>query len=122
MRLPYANSRRSDRSMIMWVLWLLMLGYFTFHLVQGERGILAMWRLQGQLTHSDDQLTELRTERRGLEKHVQLLHPNHVDPDMLDEQSRRNLGYAGRNELMILITPDGGPVMVVPSQGHAKAE
>ncbi len=114
MRIPYAHSRRADRSMAIWILWLLMLGYFTYHLVQGERGAIAMWRLQGQLTRSEEQLQTLRSERQSLEKHVQLLHPSHVDPDMLDEQARRSLGYAGRNEVMVLVPKDGGAVLVMP--------
>lgn len=114
MRLSPPSSLRSDRSMLLWILWLLIIGYFTYHLLQGERGVISMLRLEGQISHSDQQLQNLRQEREALEKHVQLLHPNHVDPDMLDEQARRSLGYAGRGEVMILIPRDGDALVVMP--------
>ena len=116
MRLPPPSALRSDRSMLLWIFCLLIIGYFTYHLLQGERGVISMLRLERQITHSDQQLQSLRQEREALEKHVQLLHPNHVDPDMLDEQARRSLGYAGRNEVMVLVPQGGGPVLVMPGQ------
>lgn len=100
------------------MIWLLVIGYFTFHLVQGERGIISMWRLQSQLAYSESQLAALREDRKDLEKHVQLLRPDHIDQDMLDEQARSTLGYAAPNEIMILIPKNGPAVVENPNAGN----
>lgn len=89
------------------VLWLLVMAYFTYHLVQGERGGLAMLRLQTELSHASTQLAELKTTRINMEKHVQLLRPNQIDRDMLDEQARATLGYGRPGETVILLPQTG---------------
>jgi cell division protein FtsB len=108
MRLLSSFHRDPERSLFHNVLWLLICGYFTYHLVQGDRGILAMLRLQSQLHYSEGQLVNLRHQRLDMEKHVQLLHPAHVDEDMLDEKARSTLGYAAPNEVMILLPENTG--------------
>jgi len=45
----------------------------------------------------------VKSERQKLERRVQLMQPGHVDPDMLDEQSRATLGYAQPDELTIYL-------------------
>ncbi len=113
MRILSPLHRDPEKSLFSIVLWLLIVGYFTYHLVQGDRGILAMWRLQSQLRYSENQFLTLQTQRKDMEKHVQLLHPSHVDQDMLDEQARSTLGYAAPNEVMVLLPKNSDSALVL---------
>jgi len=69
--------------------------YFSYHLVEGDRGLVAWSRL------SEQQLAQSEAERTTLEKRVSLLRPNHIDPDLLDEEARAVLNRVGPDERVI---------------------
>lgn len=79
-----------------------IVGYFVYHAVQGDRGMIAMLQLQNQVREAQQFLSQVRKDRVELERRVQLMQPDGVDPDMLDEQSRAKLNYAKPNEIIIL--------------------
>ena len=76
--------------------------YFAYHTVEGDRGVLAYIRLKAQLQESEAQLSKLEGERQELERRVQLLRPDHLDPDMLEERARimLNMGHDGDEVIM----------------------
>jgi len=84
------------------VLGISLMGYFSYHLVQGDRGLLAWLRLTQELKGAKVQLASLDAERTALDRRVSLLRPEHIDPDMLDEQARATLNLAGPNEIVIM--------------------
>jgi cell division protein FtsB len=96
--------RRRSRLIIGPVLGISLCGYFAFHLVEGDRGLLAWLRLTQQLREAKATLAEAEAERGTLERHVQLLRPEHLDRDMLDERARSQLDLVGRNDIVI-VTP-----------------
>ncbi len=98
----YAPENKSQSIMGL-ALWALFIGYFTFHLIQGDRGLLSMLRLQAMHKQAEIKREALAQERAALEKTAQLLHPRHIDPDMLDEQARRQLGYIAKGETMVIL-------------------
>lgn len=75
------------------IFWGCLVSYFAFHAVQGDRGVVAWLQMRQQLVALDHQLDDARTERQRLEKQVALMRAESLDPDMLDEQVRRVLGY-----------------------------
>ena len=79
--------------------------YFGYHLVQGDRGLLAWMRLTQQLKEDRQTLEAARAERIRLDQRVGLLRPEHLDRDMLDERARAVLNLAGPNEIVILRNP-----------------
>ena len=50
---------------------------------------------------TDAQLDQLRNERERLDKRVGLMRPDSIDPDMLDELARANLGFGKPGDLVI---------------------
>ena len=78
-----------------------MIGYFSFHVVHGERGILAWQQLEKQVEDAQAELDQIRAQRQVLEHRVSLLHYDSLDADLLDEVVRRNLGYGRRDEIVI---------------------
>lgn len=83
-----------------------VVGYFLYHTVQGDRGWLAMLRLQQQVNGANTELSQLQKEHQELEHRVQLMRPDSLDPDLLDEKSRELLNYSKPNEIVILTKPD----------------
>ena len=75
--------------------------YFGYHAVQGERGFIAYSHNATEIKRVEAELALIRAERERLEARAALLHPNHVEPDMLDEQVRRILGLAHPDELIV---------------------
>ena len=75
--------------------------YFSYHTVQGDRGVIAYLRLNGQLERAEMALMESNAARNILARRVELLRPENLDRDMLDEQARQILGLAHPDDLVI---------------------
>ncbi len=94
-----------------WVLLgaFLMLAYFGYHAVHGQRGLLAWLDVSRELQRSRTELALLRTETDGLQAQVDALQPDKSDPDLVESELRR-LGYIGQGEKVILEknAPDAG--------------
>ncbi|MEP4365601.1 MAG: septum formation initiator family protein [Roseibium sp.] len=78
------------------------LGYFGFHAMSGELGVVGRAMIERQVSELDAELFELVAERQELVSRVSLLRPESLDPDMLDERARLNLNLVHVNELVML--------------------
>lgn len=81
------------------------IGYFAYHVVNGDRGLIAWRSLEQRVEVARTQLAEIKAEREILEQRVRLLHPESLDPDMLDEWARRVLNYGLPDETVIFTPP-----------------
>lgn len=81
-----------------------ILGYFIYHSIQGERGILAWMQLQERFLKLQRELGTIAQEREDLEEKVQGLRPESIKRDLLDQQVRLQLGYVRPDEVVILNT------------------
>ena len=97
--------RRRARLIIGPVLGISLCAYFAYHLVEGERGLVAWLRVTQQVRDARASLATAEAERATHERHVELLRPQHLDRDMLDERARRALNLVGPNELVIMTPP-----------------
>lgn len=68
-----------------------------------------MLRLQHDVVAAQDTLSQLQKNRHELAHRVQLLHPESLDPDLLEEKSRELLNYSKPNEIIILTPPEKTP-------------
>ena len=84
------------------ILGISLMCYFGYHLVQGERGLLAWLRLTQDIKVAQAHLVDLHGEKARLDRRANLLRPDQLDRDMLDEQARATLNVAGPNEIVIL--------------------
>ena len=84
------------------VLGVCAVGYFAYHVVHGDRGLIAWWNFKQRVAAATDALTQSRAERGRLEKRVRLLNPGSLDPDMLEDRARAMLNYGYADELVIL--------------------
>ena len=95
----------SDKKIAFNTLLLLILIYFIFHALAGNRGIIAYFKLNQQIEKLTTELDSLRAERIALEHKVNLL-KSPLDKDMLDEQARKILGVSKPNEKIFIVKPD----------------
>jgi cell division protein FtsB len=94
--------RRHSLAAIVPVICFAAIGYFVYHALEGEHGINAYTRLTLQIRDTNTALAEVTTDRRTLERRVDLLRADRLDADMLDEQGKRVLGLLRPRELVIL--------------------
>jgi cell division protein FtsB len=92
------------RQILVPIIFAMMFGYFGYHLVNGDRGLLAMAHLQRETMIADQNLAEAETTRKIWERRVAALRNQSLDPDMLDERARILLNFS-RKEDIIVFTP-----------------
>jgi cell division protein FtsB len=83
-----------------------IVGYFLYHTIEGDRGWVAQVQLQNQVDAAHQKLVELQKEHDALEHRVHLMRPDSLDPDLLDEESRKTLNYTKPGEIVILSPPE----------------
>jgi cell division protein FtsB len=81
---------------------LALTGYFAYHLVEGDRGLRAWMRITQELRQAKSNLADVAAERATLDRRVANMRPDHLDPDLLDTQVRRNLDVAAPDEIVIM--------------------
>lgn len=78
-------------------------GYFIYHAVQGDRGILAWLRVNQQLEAAQVELAKSATDRAALEQRVALLNNSSLDLDMLEERARIMLNFSDPDDVVIFL-------------------
>jgi cell division protein FtsB len=86
------------------VIFATLFGYFGYHLVNGDRGLLAMARLEREVQIANQNLAEAETTKKIWERRVSALRNQSLDPDMLDERARALLNFARKDDV-IVFTP-----------------
>jgi cell division protein FtsB len=83
---------------------LLLLSYFAWHAWYGPRSHRYVSTLEAKVATLSADLMKLEGQKTALLEKVNLMRPESVDPDMLEELARSNLGWATANELIIKTT------------------
>jgi cell division protein FtsB len=76
--------------------------YFAFHAFRGERGVIALRQLSHQVETAQILYSKIKLQRIELEHRVSLLHPDSLEPDMLNERARIMLNYGFQNDIVII--------------------
>jgi cell division protein FtsB len=80
---------------------LAVMGYFAYHSFNGDYGIWSRERMEREAVVLEKELARLKGERQSLAARAQLLRPESLDPDMIDERARDKLNLAQADELVI---------------------
>jgi cell division protein FtsB len=81
----------------------LIIGYFWANAHSGEHGLKAKQDLVQQQADLMRELMVLKAERATWEHRVELLRPNAVDPDLLEERARARLDYMHPRDLTLML-------------------
>ncbi|MBN8967118.1 MAG: septum formation initiator family protein [Rhizobiales bacterium] len=79
------------------------IAYFGVNAYTGRYGLDARVELDQEIARQTTELADLKAERLKLEHRVSSLRSDRVDPDMLDEQARLQLGYASPRDLVRML-------------------
>ncbi len=93
--------RRRFRQIAAPVLGAVVLAYFCYHTVQGDRGLLAYHRVSQEVARAQTALDAVREERLQLEHRAGLLRADSLDLDMLEERARALFNHVHADELLI---------------------
>ena len=84
------------------VLGIALTGYFFYNLIEGEHGLIRWLSLTPEIRAENANLEAVRRQRQALDLKVSNLRPDHVDPDLLDEQVRATLNLVAPDEIVIM--------------------
>lgn len=84
--------------------WIFLIAYFAFHAFQGDNSLAALKRLEVQEQELAVVAAEVRMRRTVLEDRTSKLGNRGLDPDMLEEQVRRRLGFTHPDEIVVFVT------------------
>jgi cell division protein FtsB len=88
-------------------------GYFVYHAVEGDRGIIAWMQINQQIKTAQADLAKTDAAREALEQRVALLSNSSLDLDMLEERARIMLNFTHPDDLVIILDQPkpGKPVL-----------
>ncbi|MDP9196689.1 MAG: septum formation initiator family protein [Pseudomonadota bacterium] len=84
------------------VLGVCLVVYFTYHAIQGPRGLIVYSRLRNEAGQAEELLASLHARRTDLEQQTRHLRPSSLSPDMLEERARVLLNWSHPHDLIIL--------------------
>ena len=84
------------------VLGIALTAYFAYHLVEGDRGLIAWLQLTREIRAENAKLEAVRAQRQALDLKISNLKPDHLDPDLLDERVRATLNFVAPGETVIM--------------------
>jgi cell division protein FtsB len=83
----------------------LLIAYFIFHALTGERGWLTAGRRDAELAERRNELVKLHAQRVDLEARVRLLRSGSLSADMVEERARAVLGFVDPKDYVIREAP-----------------
>jgi len=102
----YFSSSRINRNVRFFasnILWIFVVGYFLYHMFSGARGVVSWTILSKEVEKLEKELKALKNENEFLENKIRRLREDNLDVDLLEEQARTILGFARKNDVIVLL-------------------
>ncbi len=97
--------RRRAREAVLPVLFSSLCGYFIWHSVHGDRGLLAREARTQEIAAARLELGRAEAERDAMERRVAGMRSDRLDRDQLDQRARELLNLVGRDEVVVPYEP-----------------
>jgi cell division protein FtsB len=98
--------KRILKGVLVPAVFLAVSGYFAWHAVHGERGLMARDKRQGDIVAARAALQQAEAERDAMERRVTGLRGDRLDRDQLEERARSLLNMVGRDEVIVPYGPE----------------
>ena len=85
----------------------LLVLYFAYHAFAGEQGLGHWSDMQSRLSDKRQELAEIQAANDQLRGDIARLTPGTVDPDLVEELARDDLGYVYPDEIVVMTEPSG---------------
>jgi cell division protein FtsB len=93
--------KKHPKYLILPLLCLFLAGYFAYHAVTGQRGLLRYLELKKEIAKDTAIAEAIHAERLEIQARVDSLSPESLDLDMLDEVGRRTLNLSEKDDYLI---------------------
>lgn len=100
-RLPQYANRPSRKTLLKAFLLMMAVTYVIYHFLQGNRGLLALLDMREIVAKEQQSLAQLQRQHAQLQHRIDLLRPQHLSIDMLDERARVGLNLAENDEIIV---------------------
>src|SRR5690349_7941782 len=95
------DMKRRMKAVVAPLIFLSLVGYFSWNAVQGNRGLVAYAQRQELLTQARGELARATADKEAWERRVAALRSTRVDADALDERSRAMLNLADPADVIV---------------------
>ncbi|NJM34759.1 MAG: septum formation initiator family protein [Rhodomicrobium sp.] len=97
------RKRRNGRYALLFTICLALIGYFSYHAVEGNHGLQRRGALEEKIQHLEAELARLKAERERIEHDVSLITARvREQTDLLDEQARGLLNFTHPGDIVVL--------------------
>ena len=93
--------KRKTRAAVAPALFLSLVGYFTWNVIHGDRGLVAYAKRQDLLKLKQAELADANAERDAWERRLASLRGARIDRDMLDERARAQLNLVDPEDIVV---------------------
>jgi len=93
--------RRGMFGAVFTVVVMALMGYLSFAALQGEHGLLSLFRIEAEEARLRDELAALQAERATIVFKTDPPSTENLDLDLLDERARSTLGLGRPDEIII---------------------
>ncbi|HEV7266755.1 MAG TPA: septum formation initiator family protein [Falsiroseomonas sp.] len=97
---------RKLRAAMLPALFIACCGYFVWHAVHGERGLIAREQRERQIAVAQLERARIQDDLAAMERRVEGLRGDLLDRDQLDERARQLLNLVGRDEVVVPYGPE----------------
>ena len=97
--------KRRLKAAIAPLIFLSLVGYFGWNVVQGNHGLVAYAQRQQILAQAQADQAQTQADKDARDRRVSALRSRHLDADMLDERSRAMLNLANPNDIIVSYGP-----------------
>lgn len=98
--------RRRLKAILPSLLGLCLCAYFGYHAIQGDRGVIRLMHLKQELKQAEEAYNVVYAEKNAWESRVAGLRPHSLDPDLIEERARLELGMGKKDERVIFLGGD----------------
>lgn len=85
----------------LWVVAAGAVAYFGQQAYVGAHGLVASRSMEAEIERLEARLAGIKTERAAIEHRIDLLSTERIDPDLLDEQARTDLGWISPSDRVL---------------------
>ena len=95
------NLKIKNRNMILMIIIILLCSYFSYYTIYGKSGILHYFEIKEEIEKKKAIKNKLRKKLDSQKDMIGSIKTDNLDLDLLDEQTRKKLGYAKDDEIII---------------------
>ncbi len=95
--------RRRLKAILPSLLGLCVCAYFGYHAIQGDRGVIRLMNLRQELKQAEESFTTVHADKVSWDARVAGLKPGSLDPDLIEERARVELGMGRKGERVIFL-------------------